>query len=120
MWRPFLSRSIETQRTRVATARRRCLLTGTAAAAAAAVSHSCACIGSPCLRHCVHGASIGGGGAEGQALCQPDGGFTGAECLEVPCPLHGVMDASVRGAVSSHIYHRRIDYQSVAGGGVCI
>jgi hypothetical protein len=23
------------------------------------VSHSCACIGSPCLRHCVHGASIG-------------------------------------------------------------
>jgi hypothetical protein len=30
------------------------------AAAAAAVSHSCACIGSPGLRHCVHGASIGG------------------------------------------------------------
>jgi hypothetical protein len=25
-----------------------------------AVSHSCACIGSPCLRQCVHGASIGG------------------------------------------------------------
>jgi hypothetical protein len=25
----------------------------------AAVSHSCACIGSPCLRHCVHGAPIG-------------------------------------------------------------
>jgi hypothetical protein len=24
-----------------------------------AVSHSCTCIGSPCLRHCVHGASIG-------------------------------------------------------------
>jgi hypothetical protein len=24
------------------------------------VSRSCACIGSPCLRHCVHGASIGG------------------------------------------------------------
>jgi hypothetical protein len=24
------------------------------------VSHSCACNGSPCLRHCVHGASIGG------------------------------------------------------------
>jgi hypothetical protein len=101
MWRLFLSRSIETQRTRVATARRQCLLTGTAAAA---VSHSCACIGSPCLRRCVHGAPIGGGGgggAEGQALCQPDGGFTGAECLEVPCPLHGVMDASVRRAVIS-------------------
>jgi hypothetical protein len=27
---------------------------------AAAVSGFCACIGSPCLRHCVHGASIGG------------------------------------------------------------
>jgi hypothetical protein len=24
------------------------------------VSHSCACIGSPCLRQCVHGVSIGG------------------------------------------------------------
>jgi hypothetical protein len=24
------------------------------------VSHSCACIGSPCLKHCVHGAAIGG------------------------------------------------------------
>jgi hypothetical protein len=32
---------------------------------AAAVSHSCACIGLPCLRHCVHGASIGGGGGAG-------------------------------------------------------
>jgi hypothetical protein len=29
---------------------------------AAAVSRSCACIGSPCLRQCVHGASLGGGG----------------------------------------------------------
>jgi hypothetical protein len=36
-----------------------------AAAAAARVSHSCACNGSPCLRHCVHGASIGGGGGGG-------------------------------------------------------
>jgi hypothetical protein len=34
----------------------------TGEAVAAAVSRSCACIGSPCLRHCVHGASIGGGG----------------------------------------------------------
>jgi hypothetical protein len=33
---------------------------GNTSAAAAAVSHSCACIGSPCLRDCVHGASIGG------------------------------------------------------------
>jgi hypothetical protein len=31
------------------------------------VSHSCACIGSPCLRHCVHGASIGGGGGGGSS-----------------------------------------------------
>jgi hypothetical protein len=31
-------------------------------AVAGAVSASCAYIGSPCLRHCVHGASIGGGG----------------------------------------------------------
>jgi hypothetical protein len=36
-----------------------------AAAAAGAVRHSCACIGSPCLRKCVHGASIGGGGGGG-------------------------------------------------------
>jgi hypothetical protein len=35
------------------------------AAAAAAVSHSCACIGMACLRHCVHGASVGGGGGGG-------------------------------------------------------
>jgi hypothetical protein len=32
---------------------------------AAAVSHSCACIGSPCLRHCVHGDPIGGQAAGG-------------------------------------------------------
>jgi hypothetical protein len=30
-----------------------------------AVSHFCACIGSPCLRHCVHGAPIIGGGGGG-------------------------------------------------------
>jgi hypothetical protein len=33
--------------------------------ARARVSHSCACNGSPCLRHCVHGASIGGGAGAG-------------------------------------------------------
>jgi hypothetical protein len=39
---------------------------------AAAVSHSCACIGSPCLRHCVHGASIGGGvGSAGPPRAAP-------------------------------------------------
>jgi hypothetical protein len=31
------------------------------------VSRSCACIGSPCLRHCGHGASIGGGRGVGPA-----------------------------------------------------
>eukprot|EP01047_Picozoa_sp_COSAG01_P016361 COSAG01_NODE_836_length_13206_cov_139.627375_14_plen_232_part_00 len=41
--------------------------TDTAAAAAAAVSHSCVCIGSPCVIHCVHGAPIGGGGGGGPA-----------------------------------------------------
>jgi hypothetical protein len=30
--------------------------------AQAAASHLCACIGSPCLRQCVHGAPVGGGG----------------------------------------------------------
>eukprot|EP01047_Picozoa_sp_COSAG01_P018830 COSAG01_NODE_1029_length_12019_cov_560.144631_5_plen_102_part_00 len=29
------------------------------------MSHSCACIGSPCLRQCVHGAPTGGGGGGG-------------------------------------------------------
>jgi hypothetical protein len=55
-----------------------------APAAAAAVSRSCACIGSPCLRHCGHGASIGGGrglkggswrlrGWVGGVFCDPSG-----------------------------------------------
>jgi hypothetical protein len=38
------------------------------------VSHSCACIGSPCLRPGVHGASIGGGGGGGGALLPLRGG----------------------------------------------
>jgi hypothetical protein len=51
------------------------------AARAGAVSRSCACIGSPCLRQCVHGASIagrprGGGGAEGR------GRRAGADAVE--------------------------------------
>jgi hypothetical protein len=33
-----------------------------------AVSRSCACIESPCLKHCVHGASIGTSGVVGQVL----------------------------------------------------
>jgi hypothetical protein len=88
MQRLFLSRNIETQRTRVGehqaqvVVSHRCAdqlsaeLATTAADVMAlrgklssAVSHSCAWIGSPCLRHCVHGVSIGGGdgGVERQA-----------------------------------------------------
>jgi hypothetical protein len=37
----------------------------TPSAAVVAVSHLYACIGSPCLRHCVHGASIGAAGQQG-------------------------------------------------------
>jgi hypothetical protein len=44
------------------------------AAAVAAVSHSCACIGSPCLRCCGHGAPIGGGGGGGGGGT-PAGGY---------------------------------------------
>jgi hypothetical protein len=58
-WRGHLRSSTRHQLLRLA---RRASLAAriAAAAAAAAVSRSCACIGSPCLRHCVHGASIGG------------------------------------------------------------
>jgi hypothetical protein len=38
------------------------------------VSHSCACIGSLCLRNCVHGASIGAGGGGGGPGRGPGGG----------------------------------------------
>jgi hypothetical protein len=34
------------------------------------VSRSCACIGSPCLRHCVHGASVGAGRGGAAALVE--------------------------------------------------
>eukprot|EP01047_Picozoa_sp_COSAG01_P066873 COSAG01_NODE_9321_length_2484_cov_7.972327_3_plen_101_part_00 len=39
-----------------------------AAVTRTAVRHSCACIGSPCLRRCVHGAPIGGDVHGGGAL----------------------------------------------------
>ena len=38
------------------------------------VSHFCACIGSPCLRQCVHGAPIGGGSGPGEAAKRGGGG----------------------------------------------
>jgi hypothetical protein len=58
-------------------------------AGTAAVSRSCECIGSPCLRHCVHGASIGGG----------DGGGARGAARAVP-PLRGgaAADAGAAGA----------------------
>jgi hypothetical protein len=54
---------------------------------AAAVSHSRACIGSPCLRRCVHGASIGegtrgGGGQGGGGGCPGRGQGGGGGCQE--------------------------------------
>jgi hypothetical protein len=42
--------------------------------AAAAVSPFLACIGSPCIRHCVHGASIGGGGIQQRGWGDTDAG----------------------------------------------
>jgi hypothetical protein len=51
--------------------------TSAAPTVAAAVSRSCAWIGSPCLRQCVHGASIGGG--ERQLLRALEGVGGGAE-----------------------------------------
>eukprot|EP01047_Picozoa_sp_COSAG01_P087906 COSAG01_NODE_20436_length_953_cov_1.412178_1_plen_256_part_00 len=64
-----------------------------------AVSHSCACIGSPCLRHCVHGASIGarGGGARhrGAALALHGGLLARRRAHRVPLHQprrhHGVL-----------------------------
>jgi hypothetical protein len=41
--------------------------------AAHTVSRSCACIGSPCLRDCVHGASIGAGAQPGRGREGPHG-----------------------------------------------
>eukprot|EP01047_Picozoa_sp_COSAG01_P001663 COSAG01_NODE_39_length_33243_cov_28.298558_9_plen_120_part_00 len=72
---------------------------GGAPPTAAAVSRSCACIGSPCLRRCGHGASTGGihrhgrgpcclavrwGRLHGDRLCvgETSGGYL---MLEVPC-----------------------------------
>eukprot|EP01047_Picozoa_sp_COSAG01_P019617 COSAG01_NODE_1095_length_11714_cov_9.062930_16_plen_84_part_00 len=53
------------------------------------MSRSCACIGSPCLRHCGHGASIGDGGlAELQRaalaeMAEEGGGAEEAKLLEL-------------------------------------
>jgi hypothetical protein len=64
------------------------LETAAAAAAAAgssAVRHLCARIGSPCLRRCGHGASIGGGGGGGGG-----GQLSGASNISrYELPVHG-------------------------------
>ena len=85
MQRLFLSRHIETPQTRVGAPLHHynagldmsivlavntdnganCSSLYEAAAMENEVSHSCACIGSPCLRHCVHGASTGTSGVVG-------------------------------------------------------
>eukprot|EP01047_Picozoa_sp_COSAG01_P032970 COSAG01_NODE_2405_length_7756_cov_2.156589_2_plen_87_part_00 len=43
--------------------------------ASPAVSHLCACIGSPCLRHCVHGASIGDDDSQSHSGLAAPGGW---------------------------------------------
>jgi hypothetical protein len=55
-----------------------------------AVSHSCACIGSPCLGQCVHGALIGRRGgasppAEGTPPPPRDAGSEGELCGQLAC-----------------------------------
>jgi hypothetical protein len=62
--------------------------------AAAVVSPFLASIGSPCLRSCVHGASIGGGGGGGLGVL-PEGeiaapaGLFVCECVRRPCLVYG-------------------------------
>jgi hypothetical protein len=50
------------------------------------VSHLCACIGSPCLRHCGHGASIGGHNGHGEAACVAAGATGGAAAAAAVSP----------------------------------
>eukprot|EP01047_Picozoa_sp_COSAG01_P068810 COSAG01_NODE_10029_length_2270_cov_30.333487_4_plen_114_part_00 len=45
------------------------VLEGQSADVHAVVSHLCTCIGSPCLRHCVHGAPIGRAPAPAHSIC---------------------------------------------------
>jgi hypothetical protein len=67
-----------------------------AAAAVAQVSRSCACIGSPCLRHCGHGASIGGGGGGG-AGADGAGGADAGVGAHARCPGAGLRGAGAAG-----------------------
>jgi hypothetical protein len=68
-----------------------------ATAGGAGVSRSCACIGSPCLRYCGHGASIGGGcvgpgvgGGAGAARRQQRAGvLLGERARALPAALGG-------------------------------
>jgi hypothetical protein len=60
---------------------------GLPAAAAAAVSPFLACIGSPWLRHCVHGASIGGGGGERRRMLAWPGWLDNAASFDTLAPL---------------------------------
>jgi hypothetical protein len=76
---------------------------------AAVVSHSCACIGSPCLRRCVHGASIGGGG-DGAALCQRERPRLRTAVVRVAAALWVLVGARGRG--------RALGCSALAAGGV--
>eukprot|EP01047_Picozoa_sp_COSAG01_P044086 COSAG01_NODE_3962_length_5492_cov_71.874281_2_plen_189_part_00 len=52
------------------------------------MSLSCACIGSPCLRDCVHGAPVGGGGGSGGAACAAAWVVHGCARLVLFCLYH--------------------------------
>jgi hypothetical protein len=58
---------------------------GPTEAEAAAVSRSCACIGSPCLRRCGHGASIGSGGCASVITGRGGRGRAAARRRRWPC-----------------------------------
>eukprot|EP01047_Picozoa_sp_COSAG01_P041677 COSAG01_NODE_3590_length_5899_cov_70.093793_5_plen_133_part_00 len=68
------------------------------------VSHFCACIGSPCLRQCVHGAPIGDAAEDGRSGVQRDVGERG--------PDHG---GRAEGRASGSRWRQRVR-QGAAGG----
>jgi hypothetical protein len=78
-----------------------------AAAAAAAVCHSCACIGTPCLRHCVHGASIGG--------AEEGGGLELAVLTRLPTLVVGAGGGALCGACAEPLREGQVARQLPCG-----
>jgi hypothetical protein len=68
----------------------------------AKVSRSCACIGSPCLRSCVHGASIG---AAGQGAFRA--GCLGAAARRLRPQAAAALHAGQQSAARSTLHHTR-------------